>query len=126
MTNVAHIPGSFFLGAPLSAANEADWIESRVRTMSRGYVKKTDVIPASPPHTRRLAEVKSAPGVASKNCTMTQSVLVIHITDAGIVTHLFIEVIATELDSRVRHYSYAVRTIASHEAFPPLFFPDFD
>jgi hypothetical protein len=36
--------------------------------MSRGYVKKTEVIPAAPPQTKRLTEFKSAPGDASKNC----------------------------------------------------------
>jgi hypothetical protein len=62
------MPGSFFLGVPASCTNEADCTDSRVRTMSRGYVKNTDVIPASPPHTRRLAEVSSPPGDGSKNC----------------------------------------------------------
>jgi hypothetical protein len=64
---VSHMPGSFSLDAWLSAANDADWIERRVRTISRGYVKNTDVIPAAPPHTRRRTELRSAPGDVSKN-----------------------------------------------------------
>jgi hypothetical protein len=38
-----------------------------VRTMSRGYVQKTEVMPAAPPHTKRLTELRSAPGDGSKN-----------------------------------------------------------
>lgn len=34
---VVNIPGSFVSGLP-RVANEADWIDNRVRTMSRGYV----------------------------------------------------------------------------------------
>jgi hypothetical protein len=67
VTIVAHIPGSFALCAWPSAANDADWIERRVRTISRGYVQKTEVMPAAPPQTKRLMEFKSAPGDASKN-----------------------------------------------------------
>jgi hypothetical protein len=65
---VAHMPGNFVLGPWPSAAKEADCMESRVRTMSRGYVKNTDVIPAAPPQIKRRREVRSAPGVGSKNC----------------------------------------------------------
>lgn len=64
---VAHIPGSCFLDASPSAAKDADWIDSRVRTISRGYVRNTDVIPAAPPHIKRLKEPRSAPGEGSKN-----------------------------------------------------------
>jgi hypothetical protein len=67
VTRVTHIPGNFFPVGCWSVANDADWIESLVRTMSRGYVKNTDVIPADPPQTRRLTEVSSPPGVDSKN-----------------------------------------------------------
>jgi hypothetical protein len=67
VTMVAHIPGSLLPVGCLSVTNDADWIESLVRTMSRGYVKNTDVIPAAPPQTRRLTELRSAPGVGSKN-----------------------------------------------------------
>lgn len=35
ITIVCHMPGSFF-GLSPSSANDADWIESRVRTMSSG------------------------------------------------------------------------------------------
>lgn len=64
---VAHMPGSFFPVGCLSVTNDADWIESLVRTMSRGYVKITEVIPAVPPQTSRLKEVSSAPGEGSNN-----------------------------------------------------------
>lgn len=67
MTIVVHIPGNLDLWTLLSAANEADWIERRVRTISSGYVKKTEVIPAAPPHINRLNDERSAPGVGSKN-----------------------------------------------------------
>jgi hypothetical protein len=67
VTRVAHIPGSFVVVGCFSVANDADWIESLVRTMSRGYVKKTDVMPAAPPQTRRETDVNSAPGEGSKN-----------------------------------------------------------
>jgi hypothetical protein len=67
ITMVCHIPGSLSLDAWLRAANEADWMERRVRTMSRGYVQKTEVMPAAPPHTKRLTELRSAPGDGSKN-----------------------------------------------------------
>jgi hypothetical protein len=67
VTIVAHMPGSFFPVECLSVANDADWIDSLVRTMSRGYVKTTEVIPAVPPQTKRLTEVRSAPGEGSKN-----------------------------------------------------------
>jgi hypothetical protein len=64
---VCHMPGSF-LGLAPSSANDADWIERRVRTMSSGYVKVTDVIPAMPPHVRRASGVRLSPGCRSKNC----------------------------------------------------------
>ena len=67
MTMVAHIPGSFLRDASPKTANDADCMESRVRTMSRGYVKLTDVIPAAPPHASRLSGVRSAPGDDSTN-----------------------------------------------------------
>ena len=43
--------------------------------MSKGYVQNTDVIPAEPPQTRRLMEVRSAPGEGSKNCLVSVTVL---------------------------------------------------
>ena len=66
---VAHIPGSFSLAASFRLENEADWIDRRVRTISRGYVTVTEVMPAAPPHIRRLTAERSAPGVGSRNCT---------------------------------------------------------
>ena len=62
---VAHMPGSSF-GFDPSSANDADWIESRVRTMSRGYVNVTEVMPAIPPQVKRMRGVRSAPGYFSK------------------------------------------------------------
>ena len=64
---VAHIPGSFLLVSSDIVANEADCIDKRVRTMSKGYVKVTEVMPAAPPHTSRLNGDRSAPGVGSAN-----------------------------------------------------------
>ena len=64
---MAHIPGSFSLDASLREEKEADCIDSRVRTMSRGYVKVTEVIPAAPPHMSRLKGERSAPGEGSTN-----------------------------------------------------------
>ena len=67
VTIVAHMPGSFLLVSSEMVANEADWIDNRVRTMSNGYVKVTEVMPAAPPHTSRLNGDRSAPGVGSTN-----------------------------------------------------------
>lgn len=52
------MPGSF-LGLSPSSEKEADWMESRVRTMSRGYVHTTEVMPAAAPHMSRLKGVNS-------------------------------------------------------------------
>lgn len=68
---VDHMPGKWSGRAP-SSANEADWIDRRVRTMSSGYVKKTDVMPAAPPQMRRVTDESSAPGEAS-NMFLTPS-----------------------------------------------------
>lgn len=67
ITIVAHIPGNSFFGAPLRDEKEADCIDKRVRTISRGYVKVTEVMPAAPPQTRRLKGERSAPGEGSTN-----------------------------------------------------------
>lgn len=64
---VGHIPGNFSPFALCSSENDADWIDSRVRTMSRGYVNVTDVIPAMPPQASRCIGLRLAPGVLSKN-----------------------------------------------------------
>jgi len=66
--SVGHIPGSFTPFARCSSEKEADCIDSRVRTMSSGYVNVTDVIPATPPQQSLRNGPKSAPGVSSKNC----------------------------------------------------------
>lgn len=49
------MPGSFLPVTfdPFNPSNEADCMDRRVRTMSRGYVKVTDVIPAQPPQISR-------------------------------------------------------------------------
>lgn len=47
------MPGSFSPWARWREEKEADWMERRVRTMSRGYVKETEVMPARPPQRRR-------------------------------------------------------------------------
>lgn len=58
---VVHIPGNLS-GLSPSSAKLADWMDSRVRTISRGYVRNTDVMPAIPPQIRRVKGDKSAPG----------------------------------------------------------------
>ena len=67
---VPNMPGSFFsafaAASLLKFANDADWIDSRVRTMSSGYVKVTDVIPAIAPHTNLRSGGRGAPGEVSK------------------------------------------------------------
>ena len=64
---VCHMPGSCLGRAP-SSANDADWMDRRVRTMSSGYVKVTDVMPAMPPQVRRDSGVRLSPGCRSKKC----------------------------------------------------------
>lgn len=61
------MPGSLSLCTCVRAAKEADWMDNRVRTISKGYVQTTDVIPANPPHISRRKELRSWPGEASKN-----------------------------------------------------------
>lgn len=65
--SVPHMPGNLFREASLSAANEADCIDNRVRTMSSGYVNVTEVMPATPPHSSRRTGDRSAPGDGSTN-----------------------------------------------------------
>lgn len=68
VTIVGHMPGNSPLGLLPRAANDADWIESRVRTMSSGYVKKTEVMPAMPPHSSLSTGWSGDPGEVSKKC----------------------------------------------------------
>ena len=63
---VASMPGSCRSDVP-KAAKEADCIDRRVLTMSKGYVKVTEVMPAQPPHTSLLRGDRSAPGEGSAN-----------------------------------------------------------
>ena len=63
---VVSMPGSCPSALP-KAANEADCIDSRVLTMSRGYVKVTEVMPAQPPHNSLRSGDRSAPGDGSAN-----------------------------------------------------------
>jgi hypothetical protein len=63
---VAIMPGSCPSDVP-SEANEADCIDRRVLTMSKGYVKVTEVMPAQPPHTNLRNGDRSAPGEGSAN-----------------------------------------------------------
>jgi hypothetical protein len=127
---VAHIPGRCFDDGWLRGAKDADWMDSLVRTMSRGYVKKTEVIPAVPPQIRRLTEVMSPPGVISKNWRTG----LVHVEeyDYGVAgyailermdAHLLVEVIAPELHSRIRHDAYAIGPVSPHESPPTLIFP---
>lgn len=45
-------------------------MDRRVRTMSRGYVKVTEVMPARPPQRRRWYASNGEPGSLSKNCEL--------------------------------------------------------
>ena len=66
--SVAHMPGSFFSASAFDRPlKDADWIDKRVRTMSRGYVTVTDVMPAIAPQHKRLNGVRGSPGSGSKN-----------------------------------------------------------
>ena len=62
------MPGSFCPASFFKLSNDADWIDNRVRTMSKGYVVETEVIPARPPQNNRWYGPRGAPGVSSKNC----------------------------------------------------------
>lgn len=62
---VWNIPGSLKFGLAPSSEKEADWIESRVRTISKGYVTVTEVMPASPPQINRRSGVSSTFGEGS-------------------------------------------------------------
>lgn len=121
-----HMPGSFSALGP-SSAKEAVWIDSRVRTMSRGYVQKTEVIPAIPPHVRRARGERSAPGEDSKKfcescCVSLGSLHRLRWSKAH-GTHPLVKVVTAELNSRVRHNAHTVGAIASHEASPAFFPP---
>lgn len=114
-----------------SAAKEADWIDNRVRTMSSGYVHATEVIPAAPPHRRRRTGVIS-PGEISTNCErMSVSLTEQHPAEHDQSTadsrwrdsYPFVEVVAPELNSRVRHDPDAIRPITAHQALEAFFSP---
>lgn len=58
-------------------------MDNRVRTMSRGYVKVTEVMPARPPQRSRWYASNGAPGSFSKNygvsvCVGFHAVLEVH------------------------------------------------
>jgi hypothetical protein len=63
---VAIMPGSCPSDLP-SEAKDADCIDNLVLTISKGYVKVTEVMPAQPPHTNLRRGDKSAPGDGSAN-----------------------------------------------------------
>jgi hypothetical protein len=106
-------------------------MDSLVRTISRGYVKKTEVMPAAPPQTRRLTEVMSPPGEFSKNYlrgsadaatfTFTSWLVKPHLRGGN--AYLLIEVIAPELDRRIWHDTYAICSVSSHESSPTFVLP---
>lgn len=128
ITRVAHMPGSLSLWAWLRAANDADWIERRVRTISKGYVQHTEVIPAAPPQIRRRRELISAPGEGSKNCCVSATIILfLHgpRCKSGELcpAYLLVNVVAAKLHGRVRHNSYAICAISSHESAPPFVLP---
>lgn len=67
VTSVLHIPGKFLLCKSVNWAKDADCTDNLVLTISRGYVKVTEVMPANPPQMSRLKGVRSAPGDGSMN-----------------------------------------------------------
>ena len=92
--------------------------------MSRGYVAKTDVIPAMPPHTNLWIDDKSAPGVSSKNYHCCYWFVPLQkVMENRTVAHLFIEAVAAELDGGIWYNPNAVRSIASHVSSPSLLAP---
>lgn len=72
VTSVAHMPGRFRFCVSLKIANEADWMDNLVLTMSRGYVKVTEVMPAAAPQNSLRIGVRSAPGEASIYCQRSE------------------------------------------------------
>lgn len=129
MVNVSHKPGSLARCAVLRAAKEADWIDNRVLTMSSGYVKQTEVMPAAPPHIRRRKELRSWPGEASKNLILLvrrlpQAEALEQVrTQCRPVSYLFVEVVAPKLYSGVWYDPNAIGPIAPHKATPTLVLP---
>jgi hypothetical protein len=136
VTKVPHIPGSFVLGDLPKAANDADWMESRVRTMSRGYVKKTEVMPAAPPHIKRRSEFISPCVSKNYNKISVKSSFtgVYNNSRSGHDTmnccankkktaHILIEIVTSKLYGRVWNDSYTVRAVSSHESSPSFVFP---
>jgi hypothetical protein len=123
---VGHIPGNCPLGLSPNAAKEADCMDNRVRTMSKGYVKKTDVMPAIPPHTSLSTGLKGAPGELSKKCCTSIVISPLRFCSRrshALQSHLLIEVITSKLDRRVRDYTDAIRAVPTHEASPTFFTP---
>ena len=121
---VSHMPGNFFLATPPNAAKEADCMESRVRTISRGYVSVTEVMPAAPPHRSLRKGVKSAPGDGSTNFKYNNQLLRSNDGDerAKSWAYSFIEIITPELYCGIWYNPYTVGAVPSHEP-PPAFFP---
>jgi hypothetical protein len=131
---VAHMPGSLAPCFP-RAANEADWMDNRVRTISRGYVKNTEVMPAAPPQTRRLKELISPPGEDSKNCRHKLSAIGLpgygprlgewakQASEILAKAHLFVEIVTTKLHCRIWHNSNAIGPVSPHKSAPALLFP---
>lgn len=116
------MPGSLCGFAP-SSAKDADCIESRVLTISKGYVTNTEVTPAKPPQMSRLKEVRPDPGYSSNICCTLVST---HAELKGLSDHnihFLVKVERAELDGGVRHYANAIRTISAHESSPTFFAP---
>lgn len=118
---VCHIPGNF-PSCLANAAKPADCIDNRVRTMSRGYVNVTEVMPAKPPQSNRRTGERSAPGAGSANYGLS----VWHANDpCRACTYSFVDVVGPELNGRIWDDAYAVRTVPSHEPSPAFVCPHF-
>jgi hypothetical protein len=115
---VCHIPGNFPSRFP-SAAKPADCIDNRVRTMSKGYVNVTDVIPAKPPHINLRKGGRSAPGDGSANYDLS----VTGETPAEDSAYPLVDIVCPKLDCRVGDNAYAVGAIPPHKPSPAFVCP---
>jgi hypothetical protein len=63
----SNMPGNFWCASlDPNSLKDADCIDNRVRTISRGYVNVTEVMPAAAPQNSRFSALRGFPGVVSK------------------------------------------------------------
>lgn len=106
-------------------------MESRVRTMSRGYVRKTDVMPAKPPQMSRVKGESGASGYGSKmlwHIWISEHVSLREVASRDDTrqkggTHPLVKVVTAKLHRRIGHDPDAIGPVAPHEAPPALLHP---